>query len=95
MAFGLTNAPATFQRFERCLYDLSMKECSLYLDDIIVFSSNIEEHFDRVFERLNSFGLKLNPAKCNLFQNSVRYLGHVISEDGIRTDPDKVQPLHD
>ena len=43
MAFGLTNAPATFQRLvERCLHDLSMKECCLYLDDIIVFSSNIE-----------------------------------------------------
>jgi len=39
---------------------------------------------------LNSFGLKLNPAKWNLFQNGITYLGHVISEDGIRTDPDKV-----
>ena len=47
------------------------------------------------FQRLNIFGLKLNPAKCNLFQNSVKYLGHVISEDGIRTDPNNVHPLHD
>jgi hypothetical protein len=69
-----------------------MKECYLYLDDIIVFLSSIEEHierFDKVFERLNSFGLKLNPAKCNLFQNSVTYLGHIISQDDTRTDPDK------
>ena len=95
MAFGLTNAPATFQRLiESCLHDLTMKECCLYLDDIVVFSSTVEEHIERlqrVFQRLHDFGLTLNPSKCCFFKESVKYLGHIISAKGIQTDPDKIE----
>ena len=98
MAFGLTNAPATFQRLvERCLQDLTMNECCLYLDDIVVFSSSVEEHIERlerVFQRLHDFGLTLNPSKCCFLKQSVKYLGHIISENGMQTDPDKIAPLH-
>ena len=57
MAFGLTNAPATFQRLtERCMGELNLKECLIFLDDILVFSETFEEHLSRleaVFSRLN------------------------------------------
>ena len=97
MPFGLTNAPATFQRLmEHCMGELNFKKCLVYIDDIIVFSKTFEEHLERlqaVFERLESFGLKLKPSKCSLFQNSVKYLGHVISANGIATDPDKIDSI--
>ena len=97
MPFGLTNAPATFQRLmEPCMGDLNFNTCIVYIDDIIVFSKTFEEHQERlkgVFERLESFGLKIKSSKCSFFQSSVRYLGHVISGDGISTDPDKTSAI--
>lgn len=97
MAFGLTNAPATFQRLmEHCLRDLSSQECCIYLDDVIVFSNTVEEHIhrlDRVFNCLKECGLTLKPSKCCFFQECVKYLGHIISADGICTDPEKTEAL--
>ena len=99
LPFGLTNAPATFQRLmEKCMGDLHLKECLIYLDDIIVFSSTFEEHLERlerVLNRLIEYGLKLKPSKCNFFMKEVKYLGHVISERGIETDPDKIKALQE
>ena len=95
MPFGLSNAPATFQRLmENCLGDMNMHSCLIYLDDIVVFSRTFEEHIERlekVFERLVEAGLKLSPAKCNLFQKELKYLGHIVSPEGIATDPKKVE----
>ena len=97
MAFGLTNAPATFQRLmERCMGELNLKECLIFLDDILVFSQNFEEHLERleaVFSRLKQHGLKLKPSKCEFFKTKVTYLGHVVSESGVETDPDKISAL--
>ncbi len=97
MPFGLTNAPATFQRLmESCMGDLHLTQCLLYLDDIIVFSSTFQEHvcrLENILERLSEHGLKLKPTKCCFFRKSVRYLGHVISEDGIQTDIDKIEAV--
>ena len=70
--------------------------CLFYVDDIIVFSQTTHQHFERlslVLERLRSAGLKLKPQKCLLFQRSVVFLGHVISKDGIATDPDKTRAV--
>lgn len=93
MAFGLTNAPATFQRLmERCMGELNLKECLIFLDDILIFSETFEEHLERleaVFSRLKQHGLKLKPSKCEFFKTSVTYLGHVVSQIGVQTDPDK------
>ena len=92
MPFGLTNAPATFQRLmEMQLGDLPFVQ--LYLDDIIIFSGTFTEHLERLektLQRLRDSGLKLKPSKCHLFRKKVKYLGHVISEDGIETDPEKI-----
>ena len=97
MPFGLTNAPATFQRLmERVLAGLQWKICLVYIDDIIIFSSTVDDHLQQlgeVFGRLKAAGLKLKPKKCHLFQRKVRYLGHIVSEDGIETDPEKVEAI--
>ena len=75
MTFGLTNAPATFQRLmERCMGELNLKECLIFLDDILVFSQSFEEHLERlevVFSRLKQHGLKLKPSKCEFFKTIV------------------------
>jgi transposase InsO family protein len=95
MPFGLTNAPATFQRLmESCMGDLYLTYCLLYLDDIVVYSQTYEEHLERlqaVFERLKEAGLKLKPSKCKFFQKTIKYLGHVASEQGISVDPEKTK----
>ena len=97
MPFGLTNAPATFQRLmERCMGDMHLLQCLIYLDDVIVFSKTFDEHLDRlraIFQRLRENGLKLKPSKCQFLQTSVKYLGHVIFEEGITTDPEKIEVL--
>ena len=97
MPFGLTNAPATFQRLmESCLGELHLNWCSIYLDDIIVFSRTPEEDIHRlraVFEKLKAAGLKLKPSKCDFFKKEIKYLGHVVSEQGVSTDPDKIKAV--
>lgn len=97
MPQGITNAPSTFQRLmERCVGDMNLKEVLVFLDDLVIFSSTLEEHehrLMRVLHRLKEYGLKLSPEKCKFFQTTVRYLGHVISESGVETDPEKTQAL--
>ena len=99
MGFGLTNAPATFQRLmERAMGSLNLTECLIYLDDVIVFSKTKEEHFLRlksVFQRLEEAGLKLKGSKCDFFRTSVKYLGHIVSANGVETDPEKIAVLRD
>ena len=97
MWYGLTSAPATFQRMmENCLGDLNLTQCVAFLDDIVAFSVGFENHLQRleaIFTRLKEYGIKLQPSKCKLFRERVQYLGHVVSKDGIETDPDKIEAL--
>ena len=97
MPFGLCNAPATFQRLmERAMGDLNMRDCLLYLDDIIIFSRSVDEHLERlkaVFTRLRQHNLKLKASKCEFFRSRVTYLGHVVSEEGIESDPEKLKDV--
>ena len=77
MAFGLTNAPATFQRLmENTLKDLP--NCFAYLDDVIIYSSgSVSDHLsklEQVFRRLQEHGLKLKPKKCHLLRRKIKYL---------------------
>ena len=91
MAFGLCNAQATFERLmDTILGDL---RCLMYLDDIIVHAMTFGLELTPlrlVFSRLRAAKLKLSPEKCELFRPKVRFLGHVVCEDGVTTDPDKV-----
>ena len=97
MAMGLANAPATYQRLmENVLGDLHLAICMVFLDDIIIFGNTFEEHLDRlerVLLRLGENGLKLNPKKCNFFQERVKYVGHIVSQKGIETDPEKTEKV--
>lgn len=99
MPFGLCNAPSTFQRLmERLFGDCRYQSVLLYLDDVIVFSSSVQQHLERldqVFSRLESQGLKVKLSKCHFFQKRVKYLGHVVSAEGVSTDPDKVAVVRD
>ena len=97
MPFGLSNSPATYQRLmEECLGSLNMKICVIYLDDLIIFSDTFEQHLERldiVLTRLQQCNLKLSPDKCYFLQERVKFLGHVVSHEGIETDPDKIEKI--
>ncbi len=97
MPQGITNAPSTFQRLmEKCMGSLNLKEVLVFLDDVIVLSSTLEEHEARllhVLQKLREYGLKLSPSKCRFFQTSVCYLGHIVSSKGVETDSEKVSTL--
>ena len=97
MPFGLCNDPSTFQRLmQRIFGDQQCQSLLLYLDDIVVFSSTTEQHLERlgvVLGRLQHEGLKVKLSKCAFFQQEVSYLGHVISDKGVSTDPNKVKAV--
>ena len=97
MPQGLSGAPATFQRLmERTVGDMNLIEVLVYLDDIIVFGRTLEEHEERlekVLKRLYEEGLKLSPEKCQFYQSSVHYLGHIVSAEGVSTDPEKLDAV--
>ncbi|KAL5496553.1 hypothetical protein EMCRGX_G012859 [Ephydatia muelleri] len=97
MPFGLCNAPATFQRLmDRVLSGLKWSSCLVYFDDIIVVGTTFQEHLHHltsVFTRLRGAGLKLKPKKCTLCRQQVTFLGHIVSTDGVATDPSKTEAV--
>ncbi|GAU90755.1 hypothetical protein RvY_03129 [Ramazzottius varieornatus] len=94
MPFGLCDAPATFQRaMMHALEGLVWKECFVHIDDIIVFGETYEEYManmQEVLERLAQHGLTINPEKCFFGQRAIRYLGHILSGEGHKIDPDRI-----
>eukprot|EP00794_Sanderia_malayensis_P018389 gene18389-biopygen12333 len=97
MPFGLANAPATFQRLmDLVLSGLHWTHCLVYLDDVIVFAPTVEEHLKRLdvaLDRIEKAGLTLKPAKCQWLRRSVKFLGHIVSEEGVTVDPAKVSSV--
>ena len=89
----MTGASTTFQiLMDVAMSGLNLEVCLLCLDDITVYSENVDTHLDRLrpgFQRLQAAGLQLKPSKCRLFQRRVGFIGHIVSEDGIETDPEK------
>jgi len=84
MPFGLTNAPATFQRLiNAVLVGTQGIRCLVYLDDIVIYGSSLQEHNKRlteVLQRLRKHNLKLQVEKCEYLRKEVTYLGHIMSE---------------
>ncbi len=84
MPFGLTDAPATFQRaMQFVLAGLQGKNCLVYTDEILIYSPIFEQHLKdltQVFEWLKTFNLKLKPKKCSFGRKELAYLGHIISK---------------
>lgn len=99
MPFGLCNAPATFERLmERVLKDIPRTRCVVYLDDLLVHARDFDQavhNLREVLTAIRSAGLRLNPAKCNLLTRQTQFLGHVVSESGVATDPTKVAAVRD
>ncbi len=98
MPFGLCNATATFQRLMQQTFAGLDSFCSVYVDDIIVYSSTVEQHLDhlkQVFNRLRQLGLKLHPRKCRFAYPKLLYLGHVVSADGSSPNPEKLRAVQD
>src|ERR1700719_977792 len=99
MPFGLTNGPATFQRFMNDIFsDLLDVHVIIYLDDILIYSDDPAEHKKHVREvlrRLQKHGLYARPDKCLFSRDSVEYLGFILSKEGLKIDPSKVQTIQD
>ena len=101
--FGLTNAPAVFQRLmQTVLSGLNSVEgpnfVSVYIDDILIFSKSMEEHLHHislVLDRLQSAGLKLKLSKCHFVRQEVEYLGHLMTPRGLLPNPKKVSAVTD
>ena len=97
MPFGLKNAPATFQRLmDNILKGLLEDTCLVYLDDIIVYSTSLQEHVEKlqkVFDRLNEANFKVKLEKCEFLRKEIKYLGHVITNEGVKPNPDKVDAI--
>ena len=95
--FGLCNAPATFQRLmDMVLAGMQWKSCLVYLDDVIIVGKTFQDHLcnlREVFQRLRDAGLKLKPAKCDFCSLQVEFLGHIVSTDGVRTEPSKTEKV--
>jgi hypothetical protein len=99
MPFGLMNAPASFVEFMNdALKDFVGKFLFVYMDDIIIFSKTLEEHLghvEQVLQRLREKNFTLNRAKCHFAKRELDFLGHVVSKDGIKKQPEKVRAIRD
>src|SRR3990170_1683893 len=99
MSFGLTNAPATFSHLMNYIFmEYIDKFIMVYLDDILVYSKNKEEHAKHlrlVLEKLREHQLYAKYSKCEFWLSKVTYLGHVISKDSIAVNPERVQAILD
>ena len=97
MPFGLKNAPATFQRaMDSILRNFKWQSALVYIDDIIIFSKTYDQHLldvQAVLECIEQASFFLRPEKCHFCVPEILYLGHVVSADGVRTDPAKIKKV--
>ena len=97
MPFGHTGAGSFFQRcIENVLSGLLYTNCLCYLDDVLIIGKSFSDHcksLDLVLTSLFEAGLKLKPSKCFMFQDKIKYLGHMVSDKGISTDPGKLSSI--
>uniref|UniRef100_A0A0A9D1W1 Reverse transcriptase domain-containing protein n=1 Tax=Arundo donax TaxID=35708 RepID=A0A0A9D1W1_ARUDO len=97
MPFGLTNAPATFQAVMNDIFaDLNRKCVLVFVDDILVYSKTLEEHLQHlqaVFDILAANQFYVKASKCSFAQQKLEYLGHIISIEGVATNPSKIQVI--
>lgn len=97
MAFGLRNAPSTFQRLiDRVRISLEDVKMLAYLDDIILFSSSFVDHLAdlrKLLRKLMEYNLRVNLDKCRFCCSTIKYLGHLITPTGLKVDPDKVSAI--
>jgi hypothetical protein len=99
MSFGLTNAPAYFMYLMNSVFMTELdKVVVVFNDDILIYSKNEDEHAEHrciVLQRLREHKLYAKFSKCEFWLDSVKFLGHTISNEGISVDPRKVQEAMD
>lgn len=99
MPFGLKNAPATFQRLMNdILREYINQICVVYLDDILIFSTTLEEHeksLNKILSRLQEHNLKIQVDKCSFLKRDTEFLGHVLTVDGIKPNPEKIAAIQE
>jgi len=99
MPFGLCNAPAAFQRW---INEVLMKHidmcCIVYLDDVLIYSNTLQHHqkdVSNILEAIRKLGMKVKPSKCEFHQSETQYLGFIIRQEAVKTDPVKTQAIWD
>ena len=99
LPFGLQGGPSTCQRLlEHIMKGLQWVSVIIYMDDLTCFGKTFDQAFDnlkQVLQRLKDANLKVKTSKCFLFQTSVSFLGHRVSEEGIATDPEKINKVRE
>jgi hypothetical protein len=99
MPFGLSSAPATFQRMmNEVFFDLLDAGVVCYLDDLLIYSRSVAEHkalLHKVFALLAKHKLYIKEKKCHLFLEKVNFLGHVVSADGVAVEGGKIDAVRD
>ena len=97
LPFGLTNGPATYQRYMNdVLFEYLDDFCTAYLDDILIYLEDPAEHelhVRKVLQKLIDAGLQVDIKKCEFSVTRTKYLGFIISTDGIAVDPEKVAAI--
>jgi hypothetical protein len=99
MPFGLTIVPASFQdMMNHILKDLLDKGVVVYIDDILIYAKNTEQHdklVEEVLERLAKNDFVISPEKCFRAEKEVEFLGYIITPDGMRMAKDKTEAIQD
>ena len=99
LPMGLANSPSVFQRALNFILRMYISIfCLIYLDDIIIYSKTLSEHLvhiEKVLKCLKAAGLKVKISKCQFAQTEVKYLGHIVSADGVRPNPEKVKSIEE
>jgi transposase InsO family protein len=97
LSFGMTNAPSCCVRMISNVFKgMTRDRLVAFIDDVMIHAVSVKQEIENLreaFSRLRKAKLKLNIDKCKLFQTSVSFLGHVVDQDGIRTDPKKVEAI--
>lgn len=99
LPFGLKNSPSIFQRaMDDILREYIGKICHVYIDDIIVYSKTLEEHYEHlqmIIDTLEKSNMKISLEKSKFYEKEVEFLGYVIAQNVIKTDPKKLETIND
>ena len=97
MTMGLRNSAQTWQRLlTKVLSDMLFKSAIVYLDDILLLSRDFPEHYkhlEMLFQKFRDANLRMNGKKCSFAKDEVKYIGHILSADGVRIDPSKTDVI--